>query len=63
MHMKMLLHRQNLPYMGFCSSQIRGMLEEYEADYHTGMDTDVHVKPSVMYKITFIALCHLPHRA
>ena len=42
-------HQYNSPWniaakfninMGFSSSQIRGMLEEYEADYHTGMDIE-----------------------
>ncbi len=42
-------HQYNSPWniaakfridMSFSSSQIRGMLEEYEADYHTGMDIE-----------------------
>ena len=51
-------HQYNSPWniaakfninMGFCSSQIRGMLEEYEADYHTGMDTETVAEEIYQY--------------
>ena len=35
--------------MDFSSSQIRGMLEEYEADYHTGMDTETVAEEIYQY--------------
>ena len=51
-------HQYNSPWniaakfninMGFSSSQIRGMLEEYEADYHTGMDTETVAEEIYQY--------------
>ena len=51
-------HQYNSPWniaakfninMGFSSSQIRGMLAEYEADYHTGMDTETVAEEIYQY--------------
>ena len=51
-------HQYNSPWniaakfninMSFSSSQIRGMLEEYEADYHTGMDIETVAEEIYQY--------------
>ena len=52
------VHQYNSPWniaakfninMSFSSSQIRGMLEEYEADYHTGMDIETVAEKIYQY--------------
>ncbi len=61
-------HQYNSPWniaakfninMGFSSSQIRGMLEEYEADYHTGMSVQEMAEEIYQYTAGYPVLVSL----